>query len=167
MVAYAWKPGTPGAWKGGALKVGSWGPEQAASGGASSGLEIVTFTASPLVITAGQTVTFDYYVSGSAVRVELDQDNDGSPNTARTTTVDASASATLLFASAGTYSVSLKIHNTSATAVFTRTDYITVGASSLGALGGGAGGLDFDMWGGLAGAKKSRSAVAFGLSKRA
>lgn len=126
----------------------------------------VTFTASPLSITTGQSVTFDYYVSGSAVRVELDQDNDGSPNTARATTVDASGSATLLFTSVGTYSVSMKVHNTDTTAVFTRAGYITVLASALDALGGGAGGLSFDMHGGVAGRRTSRSATAFGLRRK-
>lgn len=166
MVAYAWKPGTPGAWKGGALKVGSWGPESASSA-AAAGLQI-TFTGSPLTITAGQTVTFDFYVSGSAVRVELDADNDGNIDLTPfgAPFVNTSASGGNIYTSAGTYTVRMLAHDTTTTVESILVNYITVLPSALGALGGGAGGLSFDMHGGVAGRRTSRSATAFGIRRK-
>lgn len=164
MVAYAWKPGTPGAWKGGALKVGSWGPLDAA-GSAAPALS-ATFTASPLAGNANFTPTFTVYVSGSANNVEIDIDGDGlyEPNIGPL--VNASGTYSHQYTSAGFYTISVKVDDGSQSAVYTRVDYIQVLGSAIGALGGGAGGLSFDMHGGLAGRRTSRSATAFGLRRK-
>lgn len=164
MVAYAWKPGTPGAWKGGALKVGSWGPLDAA-GSALPALS-ATFTASPLVGNANLTPTFNVYVSGSATNVEIDVEGDGSYEADIGPFANTSGTYSHQYTSAGFYTVSVKIDDGSQSAVYTRISYIEVLGSAIGALGGGAGGLSFDMHGGLAGTKTSRSATAFGIRKK-
>lgn len=166
MVAYAWKPGTPGAWKGGALKVGSWGPETASSGGGGLPALSAVFTASPLVGNATFTPTFNVYVSGSANTVDLDIDGDGTYEMTLGPLVNTSSTPSYGFTSAGFYTVKLLVDDGSQSAIYTRTSYIEVLASTLGALGGGAGGLSFDMHGGLAGRRTSRSATAFGLRKK-
>ena len=166
MVAYAWKPGTPGAWKGGALKVGSWGPLDA--GGSAPGFPALsaTFTASPLVGNANFTPTFTVYVSGSANTVDLDIDGNGTYEMSLGPLVNATASPNYQFTSTGFYTVKLLVDDGSQSAIYTRISYIEVLGSAIGALGGGAGGLSFDMHGGLAGTRTSRSATAFGLRKK-
>lgn len=189
MVAYAWKPG---AWKGGALKLGSWGPEVPTSSAPSPADITVSGNGSPILDGATSAGAGDgtYFgsivVGGATTAISYTITNPGG-TTLNITSVSAptgftiadSLGATIAAGASDTLTLRLEsaVPGTKQGSVVISSDAPSAGSFdfairgvvteiSIPALGGGSGGIRFATLDGAGLGRKNKGLIVFGKKRR-